>query len=500
MNKIKIFIVTTLFAACYGDKDVAGDDSLQQVTAVSGIGSDTYVLYQGDTLRLQPVLTFSEGADTTLYDYRWLVGQSEQIGEGRELSWPVRLPNGYAMASNVPGVFVAHNRQNGLEYRQTFTIQVLSNYTPAYVCVYQTADNRIEWMSLQGEPRVFSRWFDAMVERINPGEPVTGHYRGTLYNMNELAIFTDRHPDYGRTLSMINADPSAGFLYNVGEYTGSVHETLYRGPSPTLDISNIVFGYGASKYLICNQVLYVFNGLDRKLPVFNEQTFVKSKGVRQAMSSKQFQRYKKCTFVLHDDNTVGAYHVYNDQMERLVVDGRPLELDSLCGCFTEATGMGSNQPYDVYLVGRRQGQYTMYQFHVNYINRVVQPLQLVRQMPLDADFARTVQLWWGSFGETYAFYLRNNEIHRFDYYEMTDFQKARERLLMSFDAQEEVVDIVPLTPGLGLRDEDDCSVALIYNKVNRCSSLVVYDTTTGRQLAAYRDIVPGRALFFCKCQ
>ena len=197
---------------------------------------------------------------------------------------------------------------------------------------------------------------------------MTGHYRGTLYSVNELAIFTDRHPDYGRTISVRNADANEGFLYNVGEYTGTAHQTLYHGAAPTLDVSNVRFGYGASKYFICNDVLYVFNGLDRKLPIFNEQTFVKSTGVRQAISSKQFQRYKKCTFVLHDDGTVGAYHVYNDQMERLSLDGEPFRLDSLCGCFTEATGLGSNQPYDVYLIGRLGSQYTVYQFHVNYIN------------------------------------------------------------------------------------------------------------------------------------
>lgn len=499
-NLLYIVLFCWVLAACYGDKDQAGDDSLQQVTAVKGIAADTYVLYQGDTLRLQPSATFSEGADTTVYDYRWLVGQSELIGEGPTLNWPVRLPVGYAMSSSVPGVFVVRNRENGLEFRQPFTIQVLSNYTPSYFCVYEKPDHRLEWISLQGEPREFTRWFDDMVERINPGEPVMGNYRGTLYSMNELAIFTDRHPDYGRTISVRNADASEGFLFNVGEYTGSVHQTLYRGPSPTLDVSNVRFGYGASKYFICNGALYVFNGLDRKLPVFNEHTFVKSTGVRQAISSKQFQRYKKCTFVLHDDRTVGAYHVYNDQMERLSIGGQPFLLDSLCGCFTEATGLGSNQPYDVYLVGRLANQYTMYQFHVNYINRVVQPLTLVRQMPLDPSFASRVQCWWGAFGETYAFYLADNSVWRFDYLEMTQFQPENARRLITFTDDEEVIDVVPLIPGLGLRDEDDCLVILIYNKETRRSTLYVCDSFSGRLLRRYDDIIPGRALFFCKCQ
>lgn len=486
--------------ACYGGSDHEGDDTLQQVVRVEGISANTYTLYQGDTLRLTPKVSFSPGADTTRYDYRWLVGRQQLMGEGRTLQWPVRLPDGYSLASSVPAVFIARDRLTELEFRQTFSIEVLSSYTPSYFCVYETTDHRIEWMSLQGEPAAFTRWFDGMVERVNPSEPLTGHYRGTLYSMNEFAVFTDRHPDYGRTISVRNADPQSGFPYNVGEYTGTVHDNMYHGSAPELDISNVNFGYGASKYFICNNTLHVFSGLDRRLPVFNEQTFVKSHHVVQAMSSKQFQRYKKCTFVLHDDGTVGAYHVYDDQMERLQIDGQPLRLDSLCGCFTEATGMGSNQPYEVFLVGRRGATYTMFQFHVNYINRVVQPLTLVRRMPLQPDFARSVQLWWGSFGETYAFYLQQNEVHRFDYYEMEDFHQARQRTLLSFDPADEVTDVVLLTPGLGLRDEDDCTVVMLYHPARRCSSLHVYHTTTGRQLAVYRDLIPGRALFFGKCQ
>ena len=494
-----VILVVLLLCGCYDGKDSTGDDSLQQVTAVEGIAADTYVLYQGDTLRLQPTVSFSAGADTTVYDYRWLVGRSELMGEGRVLCWPVRLPEGYAMASSVPGVFVVRNRQNGLEFRQPFNIEVLSNYTPAYFCVYEKADHRLEWISLQGEPREFTRWFADMVERINPDDPLTGNYRGTLYSMNELAVFTDRHPDYGRTISVRNADPQEGFLFNVGEYTGTVHETLYRGPSPTLDISNARFGYGASKYFICNRDLYVFNGLDRKLPIFNEQTFVKSRGVRQAISSKQFQRYKKCTFVLHDDQTVGAYHVYNDVMERLVFDGQPLRLDSLCGCFTEATGMGSNQAYDIWLVGRLGQEYTMFQFHVNYVNRVVQPLTLVRRMPLDPQFARSVQCWWGSFGESYGYYLRDNTVYRFDYYEMTEFRPERSRQLLTFGEDEEVTDVVPLIPGMGLRDEDDCLVIMLYNKQSHTSTLYVCETYNAKLLRRYDGIIPGRALFFSKC-
>ena len=392
MKKIYFLLLTiiSLLASCYGGEDSTDIISIQQVTAVAGINNDTYKLYQGDTLKLSPKLSFSEGADTTLYTYRWIIGKSEVVSNSLNLTWAVSLPNGYSMAANIPGVFVAKNKENGLEFRHTFTFQVYSNYTPSYVVVYEKGDNTIEWMSLQGEPADFTRYFDNMVQRINPEEPIKGTYTGALYSTNELAIFTNHHPDYGKCISMRNADPANGYLYNVGEYTGNVYGKMYMGTASSLNIHNCTFGYGASKYFICNDVLHVFNGLDRKLPVFNENTFVKSTEVKQAISSKQFQRYKKATFVLHKDGHVGCYHVYDDVMEDVKVDGEPFMLDSLYGCFTEATGMGSNKPYCVYLLGSRNGEFNLYRFYVNYINRVVQPLQLEAQNTGGAHLAKTM--------------------------------------------------------------------------------------------------------------
>lgn len=485
--------------ACYADKGSEAGDSLPWVSSVKGISADTYTLYQGDTLRLSPTVEFTRGADTTRYDYRWVVGRSETISEQRRLEWPVSLPKGYAMAADIPGCLVVSDRATGLEYRQTFTFQVRSNYSPSSLIVYETSDGRVEWMSMQGEPAAFTRWFDGMVRRIQPDEPINGHCTGALYSTNELAIFTDNATDGGRCISLRNADADAGFLYNVGEYTGHVVGNIYKGTSAALHVSNVVFGYGASKYLLSNGTLHVFNGLDKKLPIFDEQTFVKSRGVVQAMSSKQFQRYKKATFVLHADGHVGCYHVYNDVMENVKVDGQPLVLDSLCGCFTEATGMGSNQPYDVYLVGRHEGRYDLYQFHVDYVNRVVWPLRLVRRMTVDATLARNVRCWWGSFGENYAFYTDGHTIWRFDYYEMEAFDPSASTPIVTLPAGEELVDVFPLTPGLGLRDEDDCTVALVYNAQRGTSSVYVFDTVSGRVLRHYADIIPGRAVYFTKC-
>ena len=216
--------VMSSLLSCYGGKDSDVTDDIQQVTAINGIATDgSYTLYQGDTLRINPSLTFSEGADSLRYDYRWVVGKQQEIATGKQLVWEVSLPSGYNMATDIPAVFIAKDRENGLEFRKTFSFQVLSTYTPSSIVVYQKSDGRTEWMSLQGDVRAFTKYYPDMIERINPDEPIKGKYYGTLYALNEIAVFTDQSPSWGRCISMRNADPDNGFYHNVGEYTGNIY-------------------------------------------------------------------------------------------------------------------------------------------------------------------------------------------------------------------------------------------------------------------------------------
>ena len=68
MRKIFFFtfqlLFTLLLLSCYGGNDREAFQNLQQVTRVEGISADDYTLYQGDTLRISPTVTFSDGADT----------------------------------------------------------------------------------------------------------------------------------------------------------------------------------------------------------------------------------------------------------------------------------------------------------------------------------------------------------------------------------------------------------------------------------------------------
>ena len=189
-----------------------------------------------------------------------------------------------------------------------------------------------------------------MIDRVN-GTTVPGPFIGAFNSTDEIAIFTGHTPDYGVTVSMIDSDEGDDFVANVGEIVGNIYGRVYLGSEPTLDIKNVVYGEGASKYLISNGTLHVFNGLEKRLPMYDESTYIKSTGVAQSVSSKQFMRFKKATFVRHNDGRVGCFHVYDDVMEWVTADGEPFMLDTICGCFSQATGEGSNKPYDIYLVG-----------------------------------------------------------------------------------------------------------------------------------------------------
>ena len=178
IHTLHLFIYMALMAvlqSCYGGRDGEITDDLPQVTRVSGISGDVYTLYQGDTLRLTPRISYSDSTDTTRYDFRWLAGRSQLIGRDRNLVWPVELPSGYSMAGEIPATFVVRDKENGLEFRQTFSFRVLSSYTPDYLCVYQTPEGHIEWMSLQGKPEAFSRHFSG------PSSPTTDPTTAAAY-------------------------------------------------------------------------------------------------------------------------------------------------------------------------------------------------------------------------------------------------------------------------------------------------------------------------------
>ena len=486
-------LIAGVCGSCLQDKDSTATWTPDHVIAVSGISSEGYTLYLGDRFTCEPQITFSDSTRAGDYDYRWVIGKSEVISREKNLDWEVALPEGYKLNSDIPGVLVVRNTVNELEFRQPFTMRLFTGYTPEYIAIYETEEGNVEWMSLQGTPYEWTRTYDNMIERVN-GTTVPGPFIGAFNSTDEIAIFTGHAPDYGVTVSMIDSDEGDDFVANVGEIVGNIYGRVYLGSEPTLDIKDVVYGEGASKYLISNGTLHVFNGLEKRLPMYDESTYIKSSGVAQSVSSKQFMRFKKATFVRHNDGRVGCFHVYNDVMEWVTAGNEPFMLDTICGCFSQATGEGSNKPYDIFLVGGRNGAYQMHRFHVDYVKTTVQPIVHEASFDLPTDLVGEVRYWFGSFGEEYAFYATRNAVYRFDYHDMTAFTPAAAPLVQ-WDENLELLDLFVLQ-GSTFRDEDDCTVAFLYNAETRKTTLCVYDTVTGRIYAEYTDLLPGRGVFF----
>ena len=91
---------------------------------------------------------------------------------------------------------------------------------------------------------------------------------------------------------------------------GNIYGRVYLGNASRLDIKDVTYGEGASKYLISNGTLHVFNGLEKRLPMYDENTYIKSTEVAQTVSSKQFMRFKKATFVRHNDGLQVVFHPF----------------------------------------------------------------------------------------------------------------------------------------------------------------------------------------------
>lgn len=77
--------------------------------------------------------------------------------------------------------------------------------------------------------------------------------------------------------------------------------------------------------------------------MYDENTYIKSSEVAQTVSSKQFMRFKKATFVRHNDGRIGCFHTYNDQMEWITIGDEPFMLDTICRVLHPSDGRGVEQ-------------------------------------------------------------------------------------------------------------------------------------------------------------
>ena len=510
MNSRTYILALAALAAvsCYGDRDGEIGSDPDYVVSVEGVEVESD-LYLGDRFTCEPTVVLPKGCDETDYEYEWIVGKSEVIATEKNLDWEIYLPKSYQLNTDIPGSFVVRNKLNGLEFRSTFKFKVQNGYTPKFLALYETEEGCVEWMSIQttgtsastiSPKNGFTRWFSGMVARVNgSSERIEGRYVGAVCAKSELAVFTDKSPSCGATVSMVDTDGDQDFTANMGEIVSPVNGRVYVGKAPDVKITSAFYAAGGAKYVVANGKIHMFSGTDTKTPVFDDEAFVMGENIRQVVGSKQFMRYKRALFVLYEDGTVGCLQQYNKPATPVPGTGGEsvLTADELCGAFSEATGKGNNNPYLMHLVVRKGNDYFLYVYNAYSSSLANDPLTLKTVIPIPAEVGHKAAVWFGAFSVRYGFYAIGNRIMKFDYLNITQFA-PEEKPFRLYDDKYEIVDVFVLIAGTALSDKDDCTVVYLYDREKKTTTIDVYNTVTGEDLHTYEDILPGRGVEFIK--
>lgn len=494
-------VIILLHASCFDDQDSIATRDFEHILSVKGLQPEeghSHILYMGDTLTLEPQIRYSPDSRMENYVYRWIIGR-DTVGREQNLLWLITRPKHYEDKITIPGVFIVRNTVNGLEFRETFSIEIYSNLSPTYIAVYETA-NGVDWISLQGKPEAFTRLTTGMNAMVNGEDnPISGKFCGAMASKSELAIFTDQAPGYGYTVSLLKDNDEADFNLPIGEIVAPIRGRVYLGTETVLKFHSLRYCEGGTRFLVMNDKLYAFDGKEKRLLIFDDQTYLKSENVAQILASKQFMRYKKANIIRYKDNTLSCFHEY-DQREApiLAEDGTPFRLDSICGMFTESTGLASKKPYKIYLIGKINDSYNLYEFDVTYAGSAFKAPVWSKTIPLPRQVAEEAIDWFGAFSQRYGFYVTRHAIYKFDYLNIASFNPGPAPF-KSFPAEYEIVAIYPLIGGTGLKDADGYTVVYLYDKQKNTTTIHVYDTVTGATVKEYPDAIPGIGKDFIKC-
>lgn len=505
MKKLFYYIATLaalISISCLDDKDSLATRDFDHVLAVNGLqpeeGED-YILYIGDTLILEPEIIYSPGSTPDDYAYYWIIGK-DTVSEALNLEWQIKLPKEYKDQRSISGIFIVRNQLNNLEFRQMFSMEIHSNLTPTYIAIYETNEHTIDWVSIQGStPGNFTRFFAGMNTLVNgTDEPISGNFRGALICNTELALFTDQTPGFGYCISLPNSKYGSDVNVPLGGLIAPITDRVYQGNKATLDFHFIRYCEGGTRYLVMNDKLYTFSGGDKKLPMFDDDTYLKAENVAQVIASKQFMRYKKIILIRRHDNSISYFHDYDEADTPIRLDNETVfQLDTLYGMFTESTGLASKKPYKIYLIGKQGREVNLYVFDITYSGKFLPPV-LTKTIPIPQQTAETAVAWFGAFSQRYGFYVTSHEIYKFDYLNITSFDPEPVPF-KSFPASYEIIEIYPIIKGTGLKDADDYTVVYLYDKVKNTTTIHVYETLTGKTIKEYPDVIPGRGKDFIKC-
>lgn len=485
--------------ACLEERDSLATIDFDHVVAIKGVTANetdataAHQLYMGDLFSPQPVITFSENVQEEDFVYRWIIGK-DTTGRQKNLEWEVTIPNGYKLGQTIPGVLIVRNTDNGLEFRQTFSVIVKTNLSPTYIAVYETAENNVEWISMQGSyPESLTRFFPGVNKLVNgAGNPVRGNFRGAMISTQELTLFTDAAPGYGASVSLLEGDEEADFKADFGQQIAPVKGRIYLGNETNLNFTEVRYCEGGTRYILMNNSLYAFDGANKRTPIFDNETYLKTTNVAQVIASRQFYRFQKLIAVRYQDNTIGCFYTYADDILTIMDNGVPLRLDSICGMFGEGIKTSGSATYKFYITARKGGAFNLYELETKAGATPV----IKKVIPLPEAVASTATIWYGSYSQRYGFYVCGNNIYKFDYLNMTAFTPPTTPF-KTFPVNYEIIETFLFTT-TSTGNIDRCTVAFLYEKTKNTTTIHVFDTTTGETLNEYPDAIPGRGKDFFK--
>lgn len=493
---LSIFCLALGITSCFEDKDSVASITIESVTAIDGLPASESTLYLGDLLNISPEITLSEGTDLSDYTYRWMLAR-DTIGRERELNWLISLPGGYTYNELITGVFIIRNHRTELEFRKTFSVKIQNNLTPTWLAVYKTPENTLDWVSIQGAPEAFTRFYPGMNELVNGKEsPITGEFRGAMVATSELMLFTDKAPGYGQCISLVSGD--ANMQQDIGEKAGDIRGRVYYGTQDNLDFHSLRYCEGGTRFLIMNNNFYAFNGQNKRLPMYDDHTFLRGTNILQAIASRQFLRLKKGVLIRHKDKSIGCIHEFNTEEKMLYNDaGELFKLDTIYDMFAESTGTGMRTSYKMYIIGQEGEATNIYEYQLTYNTGMANYNAPVwrKTIPIPQTTARNAIAWYGAFAQKYGFYATKQAIYTFDYLNMTSFEPV---VFKTFPSNYEIIGIYPLVSGSGTSDKDYGTMVYLYDSSKQTTSLQFFDTVSGAIRGEYPDVIPGRGLEFLK--
>lgn len=154
LQDILLCIGTLLFVSCYDDLGNYDYHGINEIKVVAGIDERYSAYTMVDTLKISPVLSFTEDSTTAgRFEYGWFIAKSnfgsgklEKISDRKELVYPVNLPN-----DNYVVLFRVKDKETEVEWSSYTYLYVTTLFTNGWMMLGERDGNvSLDMVSISG--------------------------------------------------------------------------------------------------------------------------------------------------------------------------------------------------------------------------------------------------------------------------------------------------------------------------------------------------------------